>query len=173
MKKFILSLGLVLGSFLLLTSCGFIGNCLEGQGSIVIQEISIASFSAIELHSPARVYLKQSDNQSVTIKAQQNIIDMLKMEVDGEKWKIRFDRCPKTDKKIEIYINLPKLTEAEIDGSGELISDGVFESDELELNIEGSGSINFELDVKELETEVNGSGDLMLSGKSKLLLISR
>lgn len=168
MKKIRFSLSILFSVFLLVSSCGFIGNCLEGEGPVIIKELSLNDFNAIELHTPARVYLRQSDQQSVSIKAQQNIIDLLETEVENGSWIIRFERCPKTDQKIEIYIDVPTLTEIEIDGSGEIISKGIIESDELELTIEGSGSIQLELDVKELETEVNGSGDLMLSGKSKL-----
>ncbi|MBL4708281.1 MAG: DUF2807 domain-containing protein [Flavobacteriales bacterium] len=168
MKTLLISLSILFSLLLLSTSCGFIGNSLEGQGPIVTKEVSLGSINAIELHSTARVYIRQSDIQSISIKAQQNIIDLLKTEVNDGKWIIDFKRCPKTDQKIEIYIDISKLTEAEIDGSGEIISKGLIKGDDLELNIEGSGSIKFELDVKELATEINGSGDLTLSGESKL-----
>ena len=55
------------------TSCGFFENCVEGDGPVVEQTITVDNFEAIELESNVIVYLKQASKQSVTIAAPQII----------------------------------------------------------------------------------------------------
>lgn len=151
-----------------LSSCSFMGNCVEGEGEAILKELNIDDFKKIELSSVGRVILKQGDEQKVSIKAPENIIALLKTEVKGDEWDIEFERCVKTKEKVEIYIETPMLNEIEIEGSGEVMSKGAIESDMMELTIDGSGVINLELNVKELTTEISGSGDVRLKGVTKL-----
>ena len=149
-------------------SCGFFENCVEGEGPVVEQTIKVEGFEGIEIESNVTVYLKQADQQQVTIAAPQNIIDLLTTELNGSNWEIDFSRCPKTEDKIIIYIESNNIQEIAIEGSGEVFSDGMLESDELVLDISGSGVMDLELLVKELKTEISGAGDVSLKGETKL-----
>ena len=151
-----------------LSACSFLGNCVEGEGEPITKEIKIDQFNKIELSSIGKVYLKQADEQKVTISAQENIIALLETKVKGDEWDIEFERCVKSEHPIEIYIESPEINEIEIEGSGEVISKGTLEGDMMELSIDGSGTINLDLNVKELNSEINGAGDLKLKGTTKL-----
>jgi len=151
-----------------LSSCNFFGNCLQGEGPVVEEVVSIDTFDEIELERKAEVYLKQASEQKVTIEAPKNIIDLLLTEVSGGTWNIDFSRCPKTEEPIRIYIETNDIQEITVDGSGKIFSDGLIESNELVLSINGSGLINLNLMVKELKTEISGSGDVNLIGETKL-----
>ncbi|MFT4755647.1 MAG: hypothetical protein ACI91R_000283 [Vicingaceae bacterium] len=150
------------------SSCNFFGNCLQGEGPIVEQVITIDTFDEIELEQKAEVYLKQASQQKVTIEAPQNIIDLLLTEVSGGTWNIDFSRCTKTEEPIKIYIETNDIQEITVEGSGKVFSEGLIESNELVLNINGSGLIDLNVMVKELKTEISGSGDVNLIGETKL-----
>lgn len=153
---------------ILLSSCLFWGNCEEGKGPMVEKQIEIKSFQKLELSGSHTVYLSQGNSQSVTIKAQENIIALLNTEVKNDEWDIQFKKCIKSKEKIEFYITIPKINQIAIEGSGEIIGKTSIKADLMDLEINGSGEINVELqNIKELESEINGSGDLKLSGSSK------
>lgn len=160
--------GLILSIAILFSSCNFFGNCIEGEGIVVTKTVIVEDFDQINVSSSVKVFLTQSTEQKVTINAPQNIIDILSTNVRGSEWKIDFDRCVNTLEPIEIYIELPRLLALEVEGSGDVVSKGTIKSDELELTIDGSGSINLDLNVKELTTDINGSGDINLTGVTKL-----
>ena len=153
-------------------SCTLWGNCEEGKGNIVEEVVSLDRFSKIDLSGASKVFLKQGNTQSVSIKAPKNIIALLNTEISGEEWDIEFEKCIKTKKDVEIYIQIPEINELSISGSGEILGDGVIESDKLQLGVKGSGEMKLQLEVKELESDIAGSGDLILSGRSKLHDIS-
>lgn len=149
-------------------SCQFLRNCEDGEGEITNQDVQIGSFNAIELSSNCTVYLSQSVNQKVSIKAQQNIISLLNTDVSRKKWDIGFDNCFNTNEVVEVHIAVPSLTEINLHGSGKIIGEEVFEENQMELNLNGSGSMDLNLNVKELISEVDGSGILKLKGYTKL-----
>lgn len=149
-------------------SCSFLENCVEGEGTVVNQAITVDQFDGIVLKSNAIVYVKQSTEQKVSIEAPQNIIDLLKTEVSRGTWHIDFSRCPKTKEPILIYIESNNFKEISIEGSGKIISEEKITSNELEIDISGSGSVDLNLSVKELRTEINGAGDVRLRGSTKL-----
>tara|TARA_Y100000813_G_C24118010_1_gene331200 strand:- start:305 stop:1012 length:708 start_codon:yes stop_codon:yes gene_type:complete len=153
---------------LFLSSCLFWGNCEEGTGPIVEKTISIDHFSELELSGSYIVHLRQGEQQEVKVKTHENLISLLNTEVDDNEWDIQFKKCVKSDKKIEFFVTVPTLTDLTIEGSGSIIGKGAFESDEMELEISGSGEIAIELaNVKKLNSEINGSGDLKISGVAK------
>ncbi|MEQ8908430.1 MAG: head GIN domain-containing protein [Vicingaceae bacterium] len=153
---------------LFLSSCLFWGNCEEGKGPVVEKTIEVKNFEELELSGSHTVYLSQGNTQSVKIKAQENLIELLNTQVEGGEWDIHFKKCVKSKEKIEFYVTVPNLNEIAIEGSGEIIGKTPFESDKMELEISGSGEIHVELvNVKELDSEINGSGDLKLSGTTK------
>ena len=133
-----------------------------------MKEIPIEGFEKINVSSNVKVFVKQSETPLVRIKAPQNIINILSTKVRGNEWDIEFDRCVETDETIEIYIDMPRLLAVNVNGSGDIINEGTIEGDEMELNIDGSGSITLDLNVKELKTNISGSGDVILSGITKL-----
>jgi len=166
MKKILFVPVLVIA--IILSSCSFFENFVEGEGPVVEQIIEIDNFEGIELEQNATVYLTQSDVQKITIAAPQNIIDLLQTEINRGNWQIDFSRCPKTEEKIKIYIESNTIHEIVIEGSGEVFSEGQIETDELSIGITGSGLIDLDLRVKELKTEISGAGDVRLKGETKL-----
>lgn len=164
MNRIKLIISLILICFLGV-SCTLWGDCIEGKGPIIEKELVLDNFSRIELSGSPTVYVKQAANQKIRIKAQANLIELLNKEVSNEEWEVTFKKnCVKIKQSFEIYIEIPNIDELEINGSGEIISQGVLQADKIELNIHGSGGINADLDVKSLNTEIAGSGDIKLQG---------
>jgi hypothetical protein len=143
------------------------GNCVEGEGPVTTKTLDLPEIKSIELASVGKVFIKQAPVQKITIKGQQNIIDLVKTTVRNEEWIIDFERCIKTSKKVEVYLELPNIIKIDLEGSGEIIGENTIESNELRLEINGSGDMDLDLNVKELQSEISGSGDIRLRGSTK------
>jgi hypothetical protein len=159
---FALSLGIFI------SSCSFMGSCVQGEGKVIERTLTLESFSKVDVSGATTVFISQGETQTVTISAQENIIALLNKNVSGDEWEIEFERCIKSTEGIEIYITIPEIEELQINGSGSITSKGLLQSDKMKLDIQGSGELNLELDVKELETEIAGSGDITLKGTTKI-----
>ena len=177
----------LLGLVLTMYGCdeNSIHPCERGEGATVSEIRSVSNFTGIKLDVPADLYLSRGSTFSVEISAQDNILDEISTEVVGDKLVIDNEKCFRNHKTITIEITMPEVTLLEIDGSGDIFGQDRFESDHLNLYVDGSGSIEFEADADEIdididgsgnitfdteainiETDIDGSGDLFLSGNA-------
>jgi hypothetical protein len=148
-----------------LTSCFWGGSCITPETAAIEKTIDLQNFNKIKLSSSVEVFLTQAASQTVTIKAPQEIIDLLNTEVDGDEWEIKFDEC--FNSNVSIHIALPHLEELSVNGSGSIVGKGPFVVKDLELDINGSGDIKLEINAEEVEVSIKGSGDISLAGEAK------
>lgn len=145
-------------------------GCVNGDGAIVSEEISLRDFDGIELKISADVYIRQGAEQKVIIEGQRNIIDEIERDVDNGIWRIDTDRCVRYDNDdLRIYITIPDITLLRISGSGDIISENTLVTDDIELTISGSGTIDAALDSDDINAKISGSGDMILEGRADVL----
>lgn len=141
---------------------------IRGTGPVVTQAISIGELSAINMTISADVYFIKGDVQYIEIEAQQNIIDNIERDVDNGMWEIEFDKRVYTHEPVKIYITTPHIEEIIISGSGDIFTEDMFESDEIELIISGSGDIDFAAKSLVTNITISGSGDIYLNGETNV-----
>ncbi len=157
-KFFIVILGLVL-----FTSC----DCIEGEGPIVKETRNLDGFEGIDLRASADLYITKSDRFEIRIEGQQNILDVLTTRIKGHNLVIEFqDVCVINTRSLDIYISMPELSELYVSGSGDVESEDAFETDDLNLGISGSGSIDLDVIARRIDVRLSGSGDIYLAGES-------
>jgi len=137
---------------------------VRGNGKIVKQNREVSGFSAIKVSCSADVFLKQGKETAVTVRADENILEMVETEVSGNTLKIDIDGSISNCKALEVYITVVELDKVEINGSGDVVSENQLEGIDFEISINGSGDVDLDLSVKNLETKINGSGDVDVSG---------
>jgi hypothetical protein len=134
---------------------------------------NLESFNKISFRFPGKLYLKQGSPQKVEIEASKDVLEELQTEVQGGKLVIGkegkwFDWKWDNDDKVIVYITVPNIEGLSVSGSGDLIGQSKITSDNLDLNVSGSGSLSIDADVNgDLEADVSGSGDIDLKGRCK------
>ncbi|MBK6902586.1 MAG: DUF2807 domain-containing protein [Saprospirales bacterium] len=170
MKRFSLLAAMV--SLLTMPACFLdddFPHCVNGKGDRTTEVLDIPDFSGIELNIHADVYIEQGAQQRVEIKAQENIIDLLKRDVKGGIWEIEFDRCAYDFSDVEITITMPGVDLLRLSSSGNIIGGGFFDANLLDLIITGSGDIELDVDATGIDATVSGSGDMRISGQTQTL----
>jgi len=140
-----------------------------GTGPIVSETVKMSEISNIGLGISANVYITQGSSQSIEIKGQQNIIDLINKKAKGDTWDIKFPRNTniKSNEKLEVYITIRDIESLNLGGSGSIIGEGRFKNiEDLNLNIGGSGSIKLALQAEELTCNIGGSGSMHLEGSA-------
>ncbi len=147
-------------------------NGIKGEGPKVTKTLDVDAFDGFTMAISGNVYLKQGSKQSVTIEAQQNIIDNIVKEVSDKQWKIKFDKNVRNHDGVKIYITIPTLTKAYVSGSGDIIGETKFTGlGNLVTGISGSGDIRLEVQAKDIDGKISGSGSVKLSGSANALNI--
>jgi hypothetical protein len=129
---------------------------------------SVDSFTKISFGFPGKLYLKQGSPQKVELEGDQDVLEEVETEVSGGRLKIGkegkwFDWS--NDKKITVYITVPNIEGVAVSGSGDIIGQSKFKTNDLQLNVSGSGSLSIDAEANgKVDANVSGSGDMDLKG---------
>lgn len=141
--------------------------CVNGSGPIEQRELMMSTFHSVEVKTEIIVYLTQNPNatQSVEIRGQANILDELDIYVSNETLIIEGRECYNTDEELVAFIDLNQFKRLELSGSGEIIGTNIFVTNDVEIDLTGSGTIDLELLSDDIESYISGSGLLRLQGE--------
>lgn len=162
MKKLSIIIVLAVIMTISLTGCFYpFGMCIGGEGKVVNDTLSISDFNAIESDGCFNVVIDYDSVQSVVAVGNQNIIDRLQTYVHNDTWNIKLEPGNYCDYELTIYITLPELKSATINGSGSIQVGSFFNQDYADFKINGSGSIDIDtIQARDIELTIAGSGDI-------------
>ena len=141
-------------------------DCIDGRGERVEEEFGLDRFDEVRLSIDADVYITQEDDHRVRIVAQQNIIDELNFRIRNRSLTIGDHHCIRSHDKIEIYISMSEIERLSISGSGTIRGENIFQVNDIELQVSGSGNLDLGIEGDDIEGRISGSGDMILEGKA-------
>ncbi|MEE9582459.1 MAG: head GIN domain-containing protein [Acidimicrobiia bacterium] len=147
---------------LFVTACSGDGDddAIRGSGTLIIETRTVGGFDQISLEGFGEVIVEVGPAESLTIKAEDNVMPYLVTETDGRTLEIKV-KDGTSFRGIEgpVYtITLPDLVTVSISGSGNVTAIGV-DTDSFEVSIAGSGNVDFAGSVDALTVSIAGSGD--------------
>jgi len=161
-------------AFLLLASTGLMGSCIplvgeKGDGDVVKEERQVSGFTSLEVSGAFKVYLYQGKSESLTVEADQNLMDNIITEVKGDKLEIYTKGTIRKATKMNIYLSFEELEMIDISGAVSIVGEDRMTF--AELNIDGSGASEIDLimDVELLEADFSGASEIDLSGEAKFV----
>lgn len=150
------------------TACNSDGPCVSGKGGFTTETRDEGEFTKIDLSLAADVYVYEDSTlefPSIEIEAPSNLLEHITTKVHGSTLEIDSRKCFKNAGDITIWVRLPKLQGAFINGSGNITGETAFHTDNLALEINGSGNVGFEAYATNTVTSsIEGSGNVELWG---------
>jgi len=145
---------------LLFISCS--DDSYVGEGPIVTEEIVIDAFSAIENIGSNNVEIEKGSVQKVEVTGHANIIDRLKRDVSGNTWQIELQDGSYKNADLSVHITVPEMNRAILEGSGMIVLNDFKSQEQVSLGIYGSGDIEVHGNegCKNLNLEIEGSGSI-------------
>lgn len=130
---------------------------------------NVENFNKISFGFPGKLYLKQGSPQKVELEGDSDVLQEVETEVDGGRLRIgREDKWFKwnsNDDRITVYITVPNIEGVSVSGSGHIIGQTTIRTDDIDLNVSGSGSLSLEVEASgDVDAGVSGSGDMDLKG---------
>ena len=152
---------------LIYTGCSSLGPTLQGNGDIVTEGRELAAFRSIEVEGAVDVAVTYGAKQSLDIRTDENLLDIITTEVDAEgELKISSTESYSSSEGVQVTIVVPVLEGIEVEGSSEVkVAGAQLENvslEKFEVEIEGSGDVTVESMVAGLVSmEVEGSGEIL------------
>jgi hypothetical protein len=135
------------------------------SGETVKEIRNVSPFSVVSLSISADVFLSQGPVQKIEIEGDKTSLEEIETVVNEGTLKIcTKDRFHGNIGKVSVYITVPEIKALTIAGSGDIAAGSDVRTDELDLNVSGSGSIRFsELSAREVSATITGSGNIDVS----------
>ncbi len=169
-------------SLILILSCNSENgsDCFKSQGDLETQEISLDSFSRINISVGIELIVKESEEQTVKVTMGENLINDVKFEVvDGELKITNENGCEmlRNYHSANVYVTTPVLEKIYSSSQLSIKSDGTLTFPELTLEsgiIEDTPAAVFEMQIENEVLKVNDniSTVFKISGTSQRLEIN-
>ncbi len=146
---------------------------LRGESEIVEEERGVGDFSKLDYSGSAKINVTQGETERLVLKGDSQMIANVETEVRDGVLKINQKDpviwilfMPLSD--LEIDLQVKDLQQIKISGSAQIYTpDTELVLDKLDLNISGSAQAEMRLRVKEISSEVFGSGRFSLTGQAE------
>jgi hypothetical protein len=132
---------------------------------------NVGSFTRVDFGLPGKLHIKQGSADKVEISADKDILSDIETKVEGSKLVIRIPgkwNWSSDDDDIEVFITIKNLEGLYASGSGDVVGESKFSTNDLDLKVSGSGSLKIDADAKgDMDADVSGSGELQVNGSCR------
>ncbi|MCK4663119.1 MAG: DUF2807 domain-containing protein [Bacteroidales bacterium] len=154
----------------ILLSLAFLILC---QNIVKAQEVTerrdLAKFESVNLKGIGNVYVKMGEKQSVQVVADSELLPKIITEVNGNELSIRLKKGFGefiSEPKIDVFIVMEQIKGFKLSGVGKIESEGILETDDIEIKNSGVGSIILQLKSGDIITKLSGVGKVDLAGEA-------
>lgn len=171
-RKYFWTLSLMIIASIVLSACQLpFVDVIRGSGNLVTETREVSGFNQIRLDGAGRLVVTQGSSESLEIEAEDNIIDELTSDVQGNILVLGFQDQPwQTSviptRTITYTLTVTELTDITFNGAGDFTMD-TLETSSLNLDINGAGQYNIaELLADSLSIEITGTGTISIGGQA-------
>jgi hypothetical protein len=144
-------------------------GAIRGSGNVITRAWQVSDFDRVSLSGSGRVVITQGDDESLTVEADDNLMQYIKAEVQDRTLVLGLTDTPRfgtirPSRTIRYNVNLDKVSGLTISGSGDIEAEDL-SAENLGITISGSGDLEIGLLTAEaLDVQLTGSGDVDLAG---------
>jgi hypothetical protein len=159
MSTHLLRAGVPLVALLLLSGCG---EYEKHTGPMVSETRDVTDFESISLRGSAQLRITIGQPASLTVEGNQESVQSLETELDGDTLRIRTNRkgkawLPGGSSQLVLKVTVPKLEELRLEGGNDVRLTG-FNGGETTIAIEGAANVKANGRLDELTVEMEGAG---------------
>lgn len=132
---------------------------IEGSGKVKSESRKSKGFTSISLTGMGRVVLEQTEKDSLSVSADDNLLSYLTSEVKNGilTLGIKNNTSFNTHNEIAYKVTVKNLKELNISGSGDIDAKKI-KTDKLKVVVSGSGKVTLQGEASTQEINVSGSG---------------
>lgn len=161
MRTKYISIILVFGAILIWSSACNKPFGIEGNNQVTTETRQMVSFDRIANDGSFNVYITQDSIYQVIVEAESNLIPYIRTRVNGYTLEIDTKENLNNNSSINIYVTTPVVNGIYLNGSGIMNMDSL-SSNNLIVDIGGSGNINLNTTANSVNAKISGSGTISM-----------
>lgn len=121
-------------------------------------------FNAVYISGPIDVYLSQTDDESISVRADTNIHDQIITEVINGELRIYTEDPIQHERVLDVYVNYKTLDSIHASAQSTLTGKGLFDNTDLKLTASGASEIKLQVNVNSLDLVMHNNANVQLAG---------
>lgn len=147
------------------SSCNGI-NCVNGSGNQISQTRDVGSFTRVETSGSIKVILKQGDENSLRITADDNVLREIETYVRGNRLIIDLEGNFCDSGPITVFVTSANYEGIEASGAVEILGDGKLNVNDFDLDLSGSSKVDLDINAANVKTSSSGASEIFLKGQA-------
>jgi hypothetical protein len=133
--------------------------------------IDVSGFDGVNLGGSGTVYITQGSSFNVEFEGSSDVYEKMKFEVRGSSLNIGRKKNSGwgSSGRYEVYITMPEIRNLAVSGSGKVIIEKTFSTNDLNMAVSGSGRVQSRVKASDVEAVISGSGQIEIIGEAKSL----
>ena len=148
---------------------GQIRRTVYGNNHVVKKERDVGNFSGLRVSSGIDVYLKQTDDESIVVEADENLHEYIQTEIRDGILSVYTEANIREAEMKRVYVTMRDINSLKTTSAGDIIGETPVKTEKLELSASSAGDIKLEVYAKEIEAHISSSGDVTLTGEVDIL----
>lgn len=148
------------------------GKKIKGNGNVTQENREVGAYEKISIDGNIGVVLVEGKEGDIILQAEDNLIKYIEVRVvNGAlriKSKDRTELRPSKGNQILVTVPIQEVNKISLNGSGEVKGTQTLKSNEIKLQINGSGDMYIDVSANEVKAAINGSGDITVTGKTDI-----
>lgn len=178
LTKFIVAIltKIILATLLAATlfSCNFdisLNSGIKGNGNVVEENRGvIESFHTIKASEGLDVYLEQSNNENITVEADENLHELIITEVVDGVLKIHTSKNIGRASSKKIMVSFKDISKITSSSGSDVYGTNTINTDHLELSTSSGSDMKVEVNTMSVRCKSSSGSDLRISGKTEKLV---
>lgn len=159
---------------LTLFSCNFDMNFnsgVRGNGDVITEDRNVrASFTSIKATEGLDVYLTQSDTESITVKADSNLHELILTEVEDGVLKIHTKENIGRASSKRVNVSFKNISSITSTSGSDVYSTNTINTERLDLKSTSGSDMKLDVNTSVLHCKSTSGSDLKVSGKTVKLV---
>ncbi|MCK5465257.1 MAG: DUF2807 domain-containing protein, partial [Bacteroidales bacterium] len=160
---------LIIGS----SSCIISTNeTIYGSGNVVTEERDIGEFTGLKVSSGIDVVIRQGNEISLELEADDNLHEAIITEVVDNTLKIYTRKNIRKARSKKVFLVYEDLNRIRISSAGDVTGENTLQTDRLDIDLSSAGDLNLDVEAENISCDISSSGDARLSGSTEILVAS-
>ncbi len=144
---------------------------VRGNGNVEKEIRNVRSFDAIDVSSAFEVELTQSDEESLVIEADENLLDHIYTEVIGGTLKIYTRGNIRNINTMKAYISFKMIDEIELSGACEVKGMNKMKFESFVIDASGASEVDINFAASVVKLDLSGATEIRFAGFADELYI--
>jgi len=142
-----------------------------GNGNVTIEDRNVTeSFTSIKATEGLNVYLTQSDTESITVEADENLQELIITEVENGVLKIHTKKNIGRSKSKKVMVSFKTISGITSTSGSNVYSTNTIKVDDLELKSTSGSNMTLEINTTALNSKSTSGSNLRLSGSTSQII---